>query len=119
MLFRSDCGGCAFHGKCGYCPGISHAETGDAGRRSTYVCERTHLTMAAIDYAHALREAGLPLPAPGTPEAVEMFERFGPTFAERQLAARRAGAARPRDGLRDGAAGGPLVQIGDPRIVTR
>ena len=110
--YLGDCEGCAFHGKCGYCPGISHAETGDAGRRSAYVCERTHLTMAAIDYAHALREAGRPLPEPGTPEAEQMFVEFGPTFAERQLAARRAGMARPSDRLRDAAG---LVQIDDPR----
>jgi hypothetical protein len=107
--YLNDCGGCAFHGKCGYCPGISHAETGDAGRRSAYVCERTHLTMAAIDYVAACRDDGRPMPAPDTPEAAQMFADFGPTFAERQLAARRAGFARPSSGLRE------LVQIGEPR----
>lgn len=107
--YLQDCGGCTFHGKCGYCPGISHAETGDAGRRSAYVCERTHLTMAAIDYVNACREEGRPIPAPGTEEAAALLAEHGPTFAERQLAARRAGLARPGHGLRE------LVQIGEPR----
>lgn len=109
--YLNDCGGCTFHGKCGYCPGISHAETGDAGRRSAYVCERTHLTMAAIDYVNACKENDRPIPSPGTIEAEQMFADFGPTFAERQLAARRAGMARPSHGLRESV---PLVQIGEP-----
>ena len=30
--YLDDCDGC-FHGKCHYCPGISHAEHGNPGRR--------------------------------------------------------------------------------------
>lgn len=103
--YLKDCGGCTFHGKCSYCPGISHAETGAADRRSSYVCERTHVTMSALEHLHRLKQAGLPVPEPGSPEAAALFDG-APTFAERQLAARRAGMARPANGL---------VQIGDPR----
>ena len=102
--YLKDCGGCTFHGKCSYCPGISHAETGSADRRSAYVCERTHVTMSALEHLHRLKEAGQPVPDPGTPEADAMFDS-APTFADRQFAARRAGLARPANGL---------VQILDP-----
>lgn len=103
-----DCDGCAFHGKCAYCPGISHAETGDAGRRSAYVCERTHLTMGAIEHLNRLNEADAELPEPGSAEAAGLFGGL-PTFAERQWAARRAKMARPGHRLTPG-----LVQIEDP-----
>lgn len=108
--YLGDCAGCGFHGKCGYCPGISHAETGEAGRRSAYVCERTHLTMAAIEHMHRLARRGAPVPAPDSPEADALFDT--PTFAERQLAARRAGLSRPADRL---PLRPPLIQIEDPR----
>ncbi len=108
--YLGDCDGCGFHGKCGYCPGISHAETGDAGRRSAYVCERTHLTMAAIEHMDRLNRTNAPVPQPGSPEAARLFDR--PTFAERQLAARRAGVTRPADRLPLRV---PLVHIGEPR----
>lgn len=111
--YLKDCDGCTFHGKCGYCPGISHAETGDAGSRSPYVCERTHLTMAALEYVNVCREEGLPVPLSGTPEADALFETYGPSFAERQLAARRAGFATQSDRLKERVPG--LVQIDDPR----
>ncbi|MCA9537285.1 MAG: radical SAM protein [Myxococcales bacterium] len=104
--YLGDCGGCAFHGKCGYCPGLSHAETGDAGRRSAYVCERTHQTMSAIEHMNRLRDEGAPVPAPDSPEAEALLARS--TFADRQWAARRAGLARPADAV-------PLVTIHEPR----
>lgn len=104
-----DCDGCTFHTKCSYCPGISFAETGDAGRRSTYVCERTHLTMGAIEYLGRLNDQDAPIPLPGSPEAEALFSG-APTFAERQFAARKAGFAKPADRLTVG-----LVQIIDPR----
>lgn len=104
--YLGDCGGCAFHGKCGYCPGLSHAETGDAGRRSVYVCERTHLTMGAIEHMDRLNQTGSEVPAPGSDAAEALFDR--PSFAERQWAARKAGLARPGDRL-------ALVAIGEPR----
>lgn len=107
--YLKDCGGCVYHGKCGYCPGLSHAETGDPGRRSSYVCERTHLTMAALEYIERLNERGAPIPVPG--EEGDLFSEE-PTFAERQLAARRAGLARPADRVRPVAG---LVQIEEPR----
>ncbi|MCB9547509.1 MAG: radical SAM protein [Myxococcales bacterium] len=106
--YLQDCDGCTFHTKCNYCPGLSHAETGDAGRRSPYVCERTHVTMSAMEHLHRLREAGQPVPAPGTPEAAALFDA-PPTFADRQWAARRAGMARPADRLAPG-----LVTITEP-----
>jgi len=105
--YLSDCDGCSFHGKCSYCPGISHAEGGDPGRRSEYVCERTHLTMAAVEYMDRLVTAGQPLPVPDSPEASLLFSV--PTFAERQHAARQAKMARPADRLPIG-----LVQIAEP-----
>lgn len=110
--YLGDCDGCGFHGKCGYCPGISHAETGDAGRRSAYVCERTHLTMAAIEHMDRLNRAGAEVPAPGSAEADALFDR--PTFAERQWAARRAGLSRPADRLPLRSDRG-LVQIEEPQ----
>lgn len=105
--YLQDCDGCAFHGKCNYCPGLSHAEVGDAGRRSPYVCERTHVTMSALEHLDRLREAGQPVPVPGSPEAEAMLNG-PPTFADRQWAARKAGFTRQSDRL-------PLVQITDPR----
>lgn len=107
--FLQDCSGCTFHGKCGYCPGISHAQTGDATRRSTYVCERTHLSMAALEHVARLNETGAPVPDPGTEAALTVFAGK-PSFAERQFAARKAGMAQPASGLRP-----RLVQIDDPR----
>lgn len=104
--YLRDCDGCAFHGKCGYCPGLSHAETGDPGRRSAYVCERTHLTMAAIEHMHRLNQTGADVPAPDSPEALTLFDR--PSFAERQWAARQSGLTRAADRL-------PLVTITEPR----
>ncbi|MSP71212.1 MAG: radical SAM protein [Myxococcales bacterium] len=112
--YLGDCGGCTFHGKCGYCPGLSHAETGDAGRRSAYVCERTHLTMAALEYVHACVEEGRPIPAPDTPEATALFEELGPSYAERQWAARSAGQTKQRDQLSPRTLGG-LLNIEEPR----
>ncbi len=107
--YLGDCDGCGFHGSCNYCPGISHAETGDAGRRSAYVCERTHMTIAATEYAGRLQAEGRPIPEPGTPEADALFDGT-PSFAERQWAARQAGMSRQADRLPVG-----LVQIGEPR----
>ncbi len=96
--YLQDCEGCGFHGKCSYCPGLSHAETGDAGRRSPYVCERTHMTMGALEYAWRLKESGQPVPEPGSPEAAALFDGL-PTFAERQMMARREGLATQADRL--------------------
>ena len=96
--YLKDCGGCTFQGKCSYCPGISHAETGDAGRRSAYVCERTHMTMGALEYLERLNAEGAPIPEPGSAEAEAMFNQ-APTFAERQFHTRRQGLAQPGHGL--------------------
>ena len=59
--------------------------------------------------------ANAPIPDPGTPEALALFNQ-PPTFAERQWAARSAGLSRPDDALRPtvSAARG-LVQISEPR----
>ena len=113
--YLKDCNGCAFHHQCNYCPGLSHAETGDPGRRSAYVCERTHITMSAIEHLGRLNEAGAPIPDPGTPEALQLFNQ-PPTFAERQWAARSVGLSRPSDQLRPqvSTARG-LIQIDEPR----
>jgi len=111
--YLKDCNGCSFHHQCNYCPGISFAETGDAGRRSAYVCERTHITMSAIEHLGRLNENNEPVPDPGTPEALQLFNQ-PPTFAERQWAARSAGLSRPSDGIRPTPQSG-LVQIGEPR----
>jgi MoaA/NifB/PqqE/SkfB family radical SAM enzyme len=105
--YESDCGGCSFQGKCHYCPGISHAENGDPGQRSAYVCERTHLTMTAFEHLSSLKETGGDIPLPGTPEARQLLSES--TFASRQWSARRTGAAKPADGLRPN-----LVQIQEP-----
>lgn len=110
--YLKDCDGCHLHGNCDYCPGISHAETGDAARRSAYVCERTHLGAAAYEYMGRLNAAEAPVPLPGSPEAEALFSGT-PTFAERQWAARKAGMARQADGLAPG-----LVQIIDPKKAT-
>jgi hypothetical protein len=69
--------------------------------------------MAALEYVNVCREEGLPVPIAGTPEADALFEQYGPSFAERQLAARRAGFTRQADALRERSTG--LVQIEDPR----
>ncbi|MEE2757270.1 MAG: radical SAM protein [Myxococcota bacterium] len=105
--YESDCGGCSFQGKCHYCPGISHAEHGSAGRRSAYVCERTHLTMTAFEHLEYLNQVGQPIPKPGSPEAVDILSRT--TFAKRQWSARKAGVARPSDQVRPN-----LFQILEP-----
>ena len=115
--YLQDCEGCSFHHQCNYCPGISHAETGDAGRRSAYVCERTHITMSAIEHLERLNESGAPIPEPGSPEALTLFNQ-PPTFADRQWAARSAGLSRPSDELRPRASSA-LVQIGEPRAEGR
>ena len=97
--YLKDCDGCAFHHQCNYCPGLSHAETGDAGRRSAFVCERTHVTMSALEHLVRLNETGQEIPKPGSLEAQALFEQ-PPTFADRQWAARSAGLSRPTDRLR-------------------
>jgi radical SAM protein with 4Fe4S-binding SPASM domain len=111
--YLKDCEGCAFHHHCNYCPGLSHAETGDPGRRSAYVCERTHVTMSALEHLTRLNEEGSPIPAPGTEEALTLFEGE-PTFADRQWAARSAGLSHPSDRLRPRVEGA-LIQIDEPR----
>lgn len=111
--YLKDCQGCSFHHQCNYCPGISFAETGDAGRRSAYVCERTHITMSAIEHIGRLNEQGAEVPKPGSPEALQLFNQ-APTFAEKQWAARSAGLSRPSDQLKP-APKGSLIQIGEPR----
>lgn len=108
--YLQDCDGCGFHGQCSYCPGISHAETGDPARRSEWVCERTHLSMSAIELHERVGVSGEPLPDPGTPEAAALLTEGLPTFAERQWAARHAGMATQSDRLPVG-----LVLIGEPR----
>ncbi len=113
--YLKDCQGCSFHHQCNYCPGISFAETGDASRRSEYVCERTHITMSAIEHLGRLNESGEPVPDPGTPEALSLFNQ-PPTFAERQWAARSVGLSRPSDQLTPRSTSSPgLIQIGEPR----
>ena len=117
--YLKDCDGCAFHHHCNYCPGISHAETGDPGRRSAYVCERTHITMSALEHLTRLNEQDAPIPKPNSPEADQLFNA-PPTFAERQWSARRAGLSRPGDRLRSHdvqlrATHTNLIQIEDPR----
>jgi AdoMet-dependent heme synthase len=97
--YLKDCQGCTFHHQCNYCPGLSYAETGDASSRSAYVCERTHITMSAIEHLIRLNEAGKAIPQPNTPEADDLFDQL-PTFADRQWAARSAGLARPADQLK-------------------
>jgi len=111
--YLKDCEGCSFHHHCNYCPGLSHAETGDAGRRSAYVCERTHVTMSAIEQLTRLNESGAEIPSPGTEAALQLFEG-APTFAERQWAARSAGLSHPSDRLRP-VVDGQLIQIAEPR----
>ncbi len=106
--YLDDCSGCHFHEQCHYCPGISHAEHGEAGRRSAYVCERTHLTMSAFERISMVKEEGQTIPAPGTPEAAQLLTRS--TFAERQWASRSLGAARAHHGLTPN-----LIQIEEPR----
>ena len=72
--------------------------------------------MSAIEHLGRLNEAGAPIPDPGTPEALQLFNQ-APTFAERQWAARSAGLSRPSDQLRPqqvSAARG-LIQIEEPR----
>ena len=117
--YLQDCQGCAFHHHCNYCPGISHAETGDATRRSAYVCERTHITMGAIEYLTRLNDEQKPIPKIDSSEALELFNQPVP-FAQRQWAARSAGVSRPSDGLYPQATSSSLplsalVQITDPR----
>jgi radical SAM protein with 4Fe4S-binding SPASM domain len=107
--YEDDCGGCSFQGKCHYCPGISHAETGDAGKRSAYVCERTHLTMSTFEHISDLKDTGAEIPEPGSAEATALLSKS--TFASRQWAARRTGAARPADALLP-----RLLQIEEPPV---
>ena len=102
-----DCEGCSFHGKCNYCPGLSHAEKGEPGRRSAEVCERTHLIMSAIDRMNQLRISGEPVPDPDSKEARTLMET--PTFADEQWERRKAGIMG-RDEVRLS----NLIQIDDP-----
>ena len=111
--YLRDCEGCSFHQHCNYCPGLSHAETGDAGRRSAYVCERTHVTMSALEHLTRLNETGSPIPEPRTEEALTLFAGE-PTFAEREWAARSAGLSHPSEQVRPRVAG-QLIQIDEPR----
>ena len=106
--YLTDCDGCGFNKICNYCPGLSHAEHGDPGRRSSYVCERTHLTVSAMEHAKNLTDAGESAPLPGTDEARDLMRRS--TYADRQWAARQAGLSRPADRIRPS-----LVQIAEPR----
>ena len=105
--YLSDCDGCTFHSTCGYCPGISHAEHGEPGRRSAYVCERTHVTNAAMEHMNLIQVEERRVPLPDSQEAHELLS--GSTFAERQWAARRAGLSKATDRLRP-----QLVQIVEP-----
>lgn len=105
--YLGDCNGCAFHSTCGYCPGISHAEHGDPARRSAYVCERTHVTNAALEHMGQLQTADARVPQPHSSEANSLLATS--TFAERQWAARRAGLSKSTDRLRP-----KLVQIEEP-----
>ncbi len=109
--YLKDCQGCAFHEHCNYCPGLSHAQTGDAGRRSPFVCERTHTTMSAIEYVVRLNEAGEPIPEPNSIEA-EMLLDQEPTFAQKQWASRQMKYTKASDQLRPNAI--QLIQIEEP-----
>lgn len=109
--YLKDCEGCSFHQHCNYCPGLSHAETGDAGRRSAYVCERTHITMSALEHLTRLNQNQASIPNPHTEEALKLFAGT-PTFAERQWAARSAGLSHPSEALKPKRA---LIQINEPR----
>ena len=102
-----DYDGCTFHSTCGYCPGISHAEHGEPGRRSADVCERTHVTNAAMEHMNLIQVEERRVPLPDSQEAHELLS--GSTFAERQWAARRAGISKATDRLRP-----QLVQIVEP-----
>ena len=71
--------------------------------------------MSAIEHLGRLNESGEPVPDPGTPEALSLFNQ-PPTFAERQWAARSVGLSRPSDQLTPLSASSPgLIQIGEPR----
>lgn len=107
-----DCEGCTFHGKCNYCPGLSHAESGNAGRRSAEVCERTHLIMSAIDRMNQLRISGEPVPDPGSEAARLMMTEQ--TFADQQWERRKAGIMG-----RDEAKMSQLIQIREPQASAR
>lgn len=111
--YLRDCEGCSFHQHCNYCPGLSHAETGDPGRRSAYVCERTHITMSALEHLTRLNKEGAPIPEPRSAQALSLFEG-DPTFAERQWAARSAGLSHPSERARP-RVDGQLIQIEEPR----
>ncbi len=105
--YLGDCDGCSFHSTCGYCPGISHAEHGDPARRSAYVCERTHVTNAAMEHMDLIQLEERRVPLPDSSAAHELLS--GSTFAERQWAARRSGLSKAKDRLRP-----QLVQIAEP-----
>lgn len=105
--YLGDCDGCTFHSTCGYCPGISHAEHGNPGRRSAYVCERTHVTNSAMEHMGRLQEVDRSVPLPNSQDAHELLAKS--TFAERQWAARQAGLSKPNDRLRPN-----LIQIEEP-----
>ena len=110
--YLGDCDGCAFHTRCNYCPGISHAEMGDASRRSAFVCERTHITMGAAERWSDLQARGESVPH-GCEEQNILFDQQKPSFAERQWAARYAGLSSPKDRIRPVNHG--LIQISEPR----
>ena len=105
--YLTDCDGCTFHSNCAYCPGISHAEHGKAGRRSAYVCERTHVTNAALEHMAILQRTGQKVPQPNTQASQELLSTS--TFAERQWSARKAGLTKAADRIVPN-----LIQIEEP-----
>lgn len=105
--YLEDCDGCTFHTTCSYCPGISHAEHGKPGRRSEYVCERTHVNNAAMEHMTHVQAQGISVPAPGSTDANQILETS--TFAERQWASRQSGVTRAADRIVP-----RLVQIQEP-----
>jgi radical SAM protein with 4Fe4S-binding SPASM domain len=114
--YLQDCEGCAFHHHCNYCPGLSHAQTGDAGRRSPFVCERTHTTMSAIEHINRLNEENLDIPKPNSMEAEHFLMSSAPTYAEKQWYARQNAFTKAKDRLSPlliSTAG--LVQIQEPK----
>jgi radical SAM protein with 4Fe4S-binding SPASM domain len=114
--YLQDCEGCAFHSHCNYCPGLSHAQTGDAARRSPFVCERTHTTMGAIEYIVRLNESQSDIPMPNSPEAEALF-MSAPTYAQKQWFARQHQFTKAKDQLLPFSANSApmLIQIQEPK----